>query len=111
MPPPTETVTVLSSVNVLPVENAAVTVTVVPEAPSLRLDGFADRFTSGAPSSLRIVPVAVSVAVIDCEVSETVRLTVNVSSASTTASSVVATVKVCVSFAVPAKVSGVVFAV
>ena len=36
---------------VVSVENAAVTVTVVPEAPSLTPDGLTDRFTSGAPSS------------------------------------------------------------
>ena len=51
MPPPTETVTVLSSVNVVPVENVAVTVTVVPASPSLTLDGLTDRLTSEAPSS------------------------------------------------------------
>ena len=51
MPPPTATVTVLSSVNVRSVESAAVTVTVVSASPSLTLDGLTDRFTSGAPSS------------------------------------------------------------
>ena len=58
MPPRTETVTVLSSVNVLPVENAAVTVTVVPEAPSPTLDGLTDRFTAGGPSSSASVNAA-----------------------------------------------------
>jgi len=103
VPPRTETVTVLSSVKVLSVENAAVTVTVVPESPSPTLGGLTDRFTAGAPSSSRMVPVAVSVAVIVSDVPDTVRLTVNVSFGSTAASSVVATVKVCVSPAVPAK--------
>ena len=64
-----------------------------------------------APSSLVIVPVAVSVAVTVTEVPETVRPTVNVSSSSAAVSSVVATVKVFVSPAVPVKVSAVVFSV
>ena len=58
-----------------------------------------------------IVPVAVSVAVTVSEVPETVRLTVNLSFASMSVSSVVATVKVFFSPAVPAKVSAAVFAV
>ena len=62
-------------------------------------------------SSLRIVPAAVSVAVTVAEVPETVRPTVNVSSGSTAPSSVVATVKVFASPAVPAKVSAEVFSV
>ena len=63
-------------------------------------------------SSSRIVPVAVSVAVtVAAEVPETVRFTVNVSSGSTAASSVVATVKVCASPARPAKVSAAAFSV
>ena len=62
-------------------------------------------------SSLRIVPVAVSVDTTFSEVPDTVRLTANVSSDSTSVSSVVATVKVCVSPAVPAKVSAAVFSV
>ena len=63
-----------------------------------------------SPSST-IVPVAVSVVVTDSEVPETLRPTVNVSFASWYASSVVATVKVFVSPAVPAKVSAPVFSV
>ena len=62
-------------------------------------------------SSLRMVPVAVSVAVTVTEVPETVRLTLNLSFASMSVSSVVATVKVFFSPAVPAKRSGAVFAV
>ena len=64
-----------------------------------------------SPSSSKIVPVAVSVAVTVCSVPETVRLTAKVSLASLTASSVVETVKVCCSPAVPAKLSAAVFAV
>ena len=52
-----------------------------------------------------MVPVAVSLAVTVSEFSETVRLTVNVSFVSSSVSSVVATVKVFVSFAVPVNVS------
>ena len=63
------------------------------------------------PSSSVTVPVAVSVAVTVVWVPETVRPTVNVSSFSTSASSVVATVKDCVSPRVPMKVMGAVFAV
>ena len=63
------------------------------------------------PSSSRMVPVAVDAAVTVSEAPETLRPTTNVSSASTTASSVVGTVNVCVSPAVPAKVSAVVFSV
>ena len=55
--------------------------------------------------------MAVDVAVTVSEVPETLKPTVNVSSDSTTASSAVATVKVCVSPAVPANVSAVVFSV
>ena len=62
-------------------------------------------------SSLVIVPVAVSLAVTVSEVPETARPTVNVSSASTSVSSVVATVKLCVSPAVPVKLSPAVFSV
>ena len=57
------------------------------------------------PPSSVIVPVAVSDAVTVAEVPETARLTVKVSSVSTSVSSVVATVKVLVSPAVPVKVS------
>ena len=66
--------------------------------------------TAGASSS-RIVPVAVSVAVTVSCAPETVRFTVNVSSDSASLSSVVATVKVCVSPTVPAKVMPAVFSV
>ena len=111
MPPPTETVTVRSSVNVFAVENAAVTVTGVDPSPSLTLDGLTDRFTAGAASLSMMIPVAVSVAVTVAVVPETVRLTVNVSFGSTAASSVVATVKVRVSPAIPAKASPLVFPV
>ena len=58
-----------------------------------------------------MVPVAVSVAVTVAEVPETARPTVKVSSSSTTSSWAVATVKVFVSPAVPAKASPAVFAV
>ena len=64
---------------------------------------------ASAPSSLVIVPVAVSVAVTD--VSETLRPTVKVSSGSASVSSIVATVKLCVSPAVPVNVSAAVFSV
>ena len=66
--------------------------------------------TAGVSSS-RIVPVAVSVAVTVAVVPETVRLTVNVSSGSSPVSSLVATVKVFRSPAVPANVRAAVFAV
>ena len=65
----------------------------------------------GTPSSLVIVPVAVSVVFTFCSVSETARPMVNVSSSSASVSSVVATVKLCFSPAVPAKVSAAVFSV
>ena len=64
-----------------------------------------------APSSLVIVPVAVSVAATSVAAPETSRFTMNVSSGSASASSVVATVNVFVSPAVPVKVSAAVFAV
>ena len=41
----------MSRLNVLPLEKAAVTVTLVDSSPSLTLDGSTDRFTSGALSS------------------------------------------------------------
>ena len=65
----------------------------------------------GSRRSSKIVPVAVSVAVTVTGVPETVRPTVKVSEASATLSPVVATVKVCVSPAAPAKASPAVFAV
>ena len=58
-----------------------------------------------------IVPVAVSVDVTVAEVPETDRLTVKVSASSSAVSSVVATVKLCVSPAVPVNVSADVFSV
>ena len=67
--------------------------------------------TAGAPSSSMIVPVARAVAATFSEVPETAKATVNVSSGSTTASSVVATVTRCVSFFVPVKVMAAVFSV
>ena len=66
--------------------------------------------TAGALSSSKIVPVAVPAATV-ADVPETLRLTVKVSSVSLSASSIVATMKVCVSPSVPAKVMAVVFSV
>ena len=65
----------------------------------------------GRSSSSLMVPVPVSVAVTVTVVPDTVRPSVNVSSPSAKASSIVATVKVCVSPAVPAKVRAAVFSV
>ena len=62
-------------------------------------------------SSSVMVPVAVSVALTVAEVPETARLTVKVSSVSTSESSVVATVKDLVSPAAPVKRSAAVFSV
>ena len=87
---------------------SSVTVKVI-ESPSLA-DASAIVSVGGRLSS-KIVPVAVSVAVTVTDVSETVRPTVKVSAVSATASSVVATVKVCVSPRVPAKASPDVFSV
>ena len=67
--------------------------------------------TAGPASSSMIVPFAVSVASTVVDVPETVRPTVNVSSVSMPVSSVVATVNVCFSPAVPANVSPAVFSV
>ena len=64
-----------------------------------------------APSSFLMVPVAVSVAVTVAEVPDTARPTVKVSWCSCVESSVVDTVKLCVSPAVPAKVRAAVFSV
>ena len=64
---------------------------------------------TAALSSLLIVPVPVSVAVTPLGALETVRPTVKVSFASSTASSVVSTVNVSVSPLAPVKVSAVVF--
>ena len=73
-------------------------------------DAQASPISTAAPSSSMIVPVAVSVAATTVDVPETVSPTVNVS-CSASASAVVATVNVCVSPAVPAKVMGAVFSV
>ena len=67
--------------------------------------------TVALPSSSVIVPVPVSVAVTLAVVSDTARPTVNVSSGSTAVSSLVATVNVCVSPAVPAKLRPAAFSV
>ena len=64
-----------------------------------------------ALSSLLIVPVAVEVAVTLWVVPEILKPTVNVSSASISSSSLVETLKLCVSPAVPLKLSAVVFSV
>ena len=88
---------------------SSVTVNVI-ESPS-SAEASAMVTAAKAPSSFVIVPVAVSVAVTDAEVPDTARLTVNVSWCSLTVSSVVETVKLCVSPAVPVNVSAVVFSV
>ena len=80
----------------------------VRESPSSAL---ASAIVTVALSSLVMVPVAVSVAVTVVDVPETLKPTVKVSSASTTSSSVVATVKVFVSPAVPSNLSAPVFSV
>ena len=98
-------------VTVNPPETAASSVTVkVIESPSAA-DPSAIATAGSAPSSFVIVPVAVSVAVTGAEFPETARFTVNVSSGSASESSVVATVNVCVSFAVPVKLSPDLFSV
>ena len=98
-------------VTVRPPDTALSSATVnVSESPSAALTS--SIVTAGsAPSSFVIVPVALSVADTSACVPERARPTVNTSSSSATASSVVATVKVCVSPAVPAKVSAAVFSV
>ena len=96
-------------VTVSPPDTALSSVTVTVMAPP-SLPFASSIVTAGSLSSSRIVPVAVDVSTAS-EVPETARPTVKVSSASTSASSVVATVNFCVSPAVPAKVSAVVFAV
>ena len=96
-------------VTVKPPTTALSTITVkVIESPSV---ADASPTVRVAVSSLVIVPVAASVADMVITVSEMVRPTVKVSAASTTSSSVVATVKVFVSPAVPAKTSPAVFSV
>ena len=97
-------------VTVRPPDTALSSVTVkVRESPSAALASAI--VTAGPASSSMIVPFAVSVAFTVVEVPETVRPTVNVSSVSMPASSVVATVNVCFSPAVPANVSPAVFSV
>ena len=92
--------------------SVAVTVTVfAPPSSATELGSTDSVMPVEAVSSFVIVPVPVSVAVTGAVVPDTDRLTVNVSLLSTTASSVVATLKVCVSPAVPVKVSTAVFAV
>ena len=96
-------------VTVSPPDTALSSVTVkVIESPSAAL---ASAMVTAGSSSLVIVPVAVSVASTVAEVSDTARLTVKVSSGSSAVSSVVETVNVCVSPALPAKVSAEVFSV
>ena len=67
--------------------------------------------TRMGPSSSLMVPVAGSPTVTSGAASDTARLTVKVSLSSTASSSMVDTVKLCVSPAVPAKVSAEVFSV
>ena len=98
-------------VTVRPPEIALSSVTVnVIASPSLA-EASAMVTSASAPSSLVIVPVAVSVAVTGAVVPDTAKLTVNVSWCSLSVSSVVETVKLCVSPAVPANVSADVFSV
>ena len=96
-------------VTVSPPETAAssVTVKVIPSPSSADSSPIV---TAGA-SSLLMVPVAVSVAATTADVLETLRLTVKVSFGSTSVSSVVETVNVFCSPAVPANVSAEVFSV
>ena len=110
MPPPIDTVT---GVFAATAEDAvAVTVTDVEPASSLTLDGLTDSvIETAALSSSAMVPVAASPAVTLWVVPETLRPTVKVSSSSTSVSSVVETVNVCVSPAVPLKLSAFVLAV
>ena len=107
--PSTALTSVNDGVTVSPPCTAAprVTVKVMP-SPSSALASFT---VTTAPSSLLMVPVPVSVAVtvVPVGASEAVRLTVKVSFASTTVSSVVSTVNVFVSPLVPVKLSAVVF--
>ena len=99
-------------VTVRPPDTAASSVTVnVIASPSEALASAIVTAGTGAVSSLVMVPVAVDVAVTLWVVPETANPTVNVSSLSISESSVVETLKVCVSLAVPVKVSAVVFSV
>ena len=102
---PPDTAVSSVTVNAIPSPSAAEASAIVTAGVDAEVRG------AGASPSWRIVPVAVSVCVTVSEVPETVRLTVNVSSGSWSVSSVVVTVKLCVSPAVPAKVSPVVFSV
>ena len=104
---PTDTDTVVAEADAVAVE--AVTVTDVADAPSPTLDGLTSRLSADAVSSSLIVPVPVSLAVTPDGASETDSPTVNVSSPSTTASSVVDTVNVFVSPFVPVNESADVF--
>ena len=102
---PTVTPTAVARDRGVPPSSAAVTRTVVGPAVSATRAG-STRRTTGVRSSSAIRPVAVSVAVTGDVVPETRRLTVNVSSSSSTASSMVGTVNVRVSPARPAKRTG-----
>ena len=93
-------------VTVNPPDTSASSVTVkVSKSPS---PADVSEIVNAAASSSTITPFAL---VAFTALSETLRLTSNTSFASAAASSVVATVKVCVSPAVPAKVSVFVFSV
>ena len=80
---------------------SSVTVNSIPSPSSAEASSMVT--AGGTWSSSVIVPVAVPVAVTVAEVPDTLRATVKVSSDSSSLSSLVATVKVCVSPAVPAK--------
>ena len=98
-------------VTVRPPDTALSSVTVkVIESPSSAL---ASSIVTAAksPSSFVMVPFAVSVAPTAACVPETARLTMKLSLRSASVSSIVATVKVCVSPAVPVKLSAAVFSV
>jgi len=108
--PPRSNSTATSSASNQPL---VVSVISAPSPPSVIVAGDAGPSVTdiASPSSSVIVPVPVSVAVTVSVVPDTVRPTVNVSSPSTRASSVVATVNVSVSPAVPAKARAAVFSV
>ena len=97
-------------VTVSPPANALFSVTVkVSESPSLADASMT--VTVVPPSSSMIVPTPVSAAVTGNDVPERFRLTVNVLFVPSLAFPVVATAKVCISPAAPAKVRGAVFPV
>ena len=99
-------------VTVKPPANALFSVTVkVISLPSAAIASAVVTPVGSSTSSSVIVPVALSIAVTVSSVPETARLTVKVSSGSLAVSSVVATVKVFSSAAVPAKTSLPVFSV